>query len=76
MSTIPDNPNALLSREQTAKALTESGFQTEATTLATKATRGGGARRDGLWTSPARESGLAMVETPTHRRLDRRALPA
>jgi hypothetical protein len=42
MSTIPDDPNALLSRDQTARALTDSGFQTEPTTLATKATRGGG----------------------------------
>jgi hypothetical protein len=42
MSTIPENPNALLSRDQTAKALTESGFQTKPKTLATKATRGGG----------------------------------
>jgi hypothetical protein len=42
MSTIPDDPNALLSRDQTAKALTDSGFKTEPTTLATKASRGGG----------------------------------
>jgi hypothetical protein len=42
MGTIPDNLNALLSREQTAKALTDSGFKIESTTLATKATRGGG----------------------------------
>jgi hypothetical protein len=42
MSTIPDDPNALLSRDQTAKALTDAGFKTEPTTLATKATRGGG----------------------------------
>jgi hypothetical protein len=42
MGTIPDNPNALLSRERAAKALTESGFQIEPATLATKATRGGG----------------------------------
>ena len=42
MSTIPDDPNALLSRDRTAKALTEVGFQTKAKTLATKATRGGG----------------------------------
>jgi hypothetical protein len=42
MSTFPDNPNELLSRDQTAKALTEAGYQTKAKTLATKATRGGG----------------------------------
>ena len=42
MSTIPDDPNALLLRDQTAKALTESGFPTKTKTLATKATRGGG----------------------------------
>lgn len=42
MSVIPDDPNALLSRDQTAKALTAFGFPTRSTTLATKATRGGG----------------------------------
>ncbi len=42
MSLIPDNPNALLSRAQTAAALTEAGFRISPATLATKATRGGG----------------------------------
>jgi hypothetical protein len=42
MSLIPDDPNALLSRDQTAKALTAVGFQTKPKTLATKASRGGG----------------------------------
>lgn len=42
MSTIPDDPNALLTRDQAAKALTESGFPIKPKTLATKATRGGG----------------------------------
>jgi hypothetical protein len=37
-----DDPNALLTREQTAQALTEAGFPVKAKTLATKATRGGG----------------------------------
>lgn len=35
-------PDALLTREQTAAALTEAGFPIKAKTLATKATRGGG----------------------------------
>jgi hypothetical protein len=47
---IPNNPNALLTREQTAAALTAAGFPIKKQTLATKATRGGGPpfRRFGL----------------------------
>jgi hypothetical protein len=36
------DPDALLIREHTARALTEHGFPTATATLATKATRGGG----------------------------------
>jgi hypothetical protein len=39
---IPDNPDARLTRNATAAALTEAGFPIKSTTLATKATRGGG----------------------------------
>jgi alkylation response protein AidB-like acyl-CoA dehydrogenase len=39
---IPTNPDALLTRDQAAAALTEVGFPTAPATLATKATRGGG----------------------------------
>jgi hypothetical protein len=39
---IPDNPDALLTRCRTAEALTAAGFPIKAKTLATKATRGGG----------------------------------
>jgi len=39
---IPDSPDALLTRSQTAEALSASGFPIAAPTLATKATRGGG----------------------------------
>ena len=35
-------PDALLTREQAAAALTDAGFPIKAKTLATKATRGGG----------------------------------
>jgi hypothetical protein len=42
MSSIPANFDALLTREQTSEALKESGFPIEPTTLATKASRGGG----------------------------------
>jgi hypothetical protein len=42
MSQIPTDPDALLTRSQTAAALTEAGFPTSPATLATKATRGGG----------------------------------
>ena len=39
---IPKNPNVRLTRRKTADALTEAGFPVKETTLATKATRGGG----------------------------------
>jgi hypothetical protein len=42
MSSIPTNFDALLTREQTSQALKESGYPVESSTLATKATRGGG----------------------------------
>jgi len=42
ITTIPENPDALLTRAQTANALTEAGFPTALSTLATKASRGGG----------------------------------
>lgn len=42
MSTIPDDPNALLLRVPTAAALTAAGYPVKPKTLATKATRGGG----------------------------------
>jgi hypothetical protein len=41
-SPIPDSPDALLRREATAEALTALGYQIKTSTLATKATRGGG----------------------------------
>jgi hypothetical protein len=44
MTTVPDNPDALLRRQPTAAALTAAGFQTSPKTLATLATRGGGPR--------------------------------
>jgi hypothetical protein len=39
---IPDSLDALLERSETSKALTAAGFRVSGTTLATKATRGGG----------------------------------
>jgi hypothetical protein len=39
---FPDNPDALLTRERTADALTAAGYPVRPKTLATKATRGGG----------------------------------
>jgi hypothetical protein len=41
-SNIPADLDALLTRNQTAAALTEAGFPTSPATLSTKATRGGG----------------------------------
>jgi hypothetical protein len=40
--TSPESPEALLTRNQTAEALTQSGYPISFATLATKATRGGG----------------------------------
>jgi hypothetical protein len=42
MPHVPENLDALLTREQVADALTRAGFPTKARTLSTKATRGGG----------------------------------
>ena len=42
MAQIPENPNALLTRDETASALTAAGFPVGPKALATKATRGGG----------------------------------
>lgn len=39
---MPDNPDALLTRDAAADALTAAGFPVKAKTLATKACRGGG----------------------------------
>jgi hypothetical protein len=39
---IPIDSNTLLTRADTAKALTEAGYRTATSTLATKASRGGG----------------------------------
>lgn len=39
---IPNNPDRLLPRAPAAEALTEAGYPTARTTLATLATRGGG----------------------------------
>jgi hypothetical protein len=39
---VPNNPEALLTREQTAAALTEAGYPIKKKTLDTKACRGGG----------------------------------
>ena len=39
---IPDDPETLLTRKETAEALTAAGYPTSPATLATKAVRGGG----------------------------------
>jgi hypothetical protein len=41
-STIPVDPDALLTRKATAEALTAAGYPVQEATLATKAGRGGG----------------------------------
>ena len=40
--TIPNNPDVLQRRKETAESLSKSGFPTSDKTLATKASRGGG----------------------------------
>ena len=42
MTLIPENADALLTRDAVAAALTAAGFPVKAKTLATKASRGGG----------------------------------
>lgn len=42
MTKIPESLDAMLTRRATAEALTEAGYPTAESTLATKATRGGG----------------------------------
>jgi hypothetical protein len=42
MSAIPESPDAVLDRKAAAAALTEAGFRTASSTLATLACRGGG----------------------------------
>jgi hypothetical protein len=42
MTAIPENPDARLTRDALAQALTEAGYPVKPATLATKATRGGG----------------------------------
>ena len=42
MAHIPDDPDALLTRDRTSEALTAAGYRVATKTLATKATRGGG----------------------------------
>ncbi len=42
VQTIPENPDALLTRDAVAAALTAAGYPVRAATLQTKATRGGG----------------------------------
>ena len=46
---IPKHPNVRLTRRKTADALTEAGFPVKETTLATKATRGGGPTLPDVW---------------------------
>ena len=42
MHKIPDNSDVMLSRKETARALTDAGYPVAEATLATMATRGGG----------------------------------
>jgi hypothetical protein len=57
---IPETPDALLTRDHTAAALTASGFPVKAKTLATKATRGGGPPYQLFGTKPLYRWGDAL----------------
>ncbi len=58
-STLPDDPETLLTREAVAEALTDAGYPTSPKTLATKASRGGG---------PHFENGPTVRSMPGDRR--------
>jgi hypothetical protein len=60
MALIPDDPQALLTREAVAAALTEAGFPVKSRTLATKATRGGGPQFQKFGTRPLYRWGDAI----------------
>src|ERR1700693_871561 len=66
-SAIPAAPDALLTRNQTAAALTEAGYPTSPATLSTKASRGGGPiyRRFGNRALYKWEDLLAWAESQT-----------
>jgi hypothetical protein len=58
---IPLDPNTLLTRDQTAVALTEAGFPVRSATLATKACRGGGPAFKRFGTRPLYRWGDALA---------------
>jgi hypothetical protein len=58
---IPDDPEALLTRDTTAKALTAVGYPVKPATLATKASRGGGPRFRRFGTRPLYRWGDALA---------------
>ena len=70
------NPDALLTRRQTAKALTDEGYPTAETTLATKAVRGGGPKpkvRRASALSLARHAGMGAKSFEQARRQQQQA---
>jgi hypothetical protein len=60
MTSIPDNPDALLTRVQIAAALTEAGFPTSPYTLSSQATRGGGPPYQKFGSRPLYRWGTAL----------------
>jgi hypothetical protein len=58
---IPLDPDTLLTRDQTAVALTEAGFPVRSATLATKACRGGGPEFKLFGTRPLYRWGDALA---------------
>lgn len=77
-----NKPDTLLTREQTAAALTAAGYPTKAKTLSTKATRGGGppyriysARALYRW-GDALQWAEAQLSPLVHSTSERRAAPS
>ena len=58
---IPESPEALLSRKDTAESLTAAGYPVKPATLATKATRGGGPPYQLFGTKPLYRWGNALA---------------
>jgi hypothetical protein len=72
---IPNDPDTLLTRDQTAVALTLAGFPVRSATLATKACRGGGPDFKLFGTRPLYRWGDAIAWAQASLRAPRRKSP-
>jgi hypothetical protein len=71
MPTIPDDPETRLRRDELAHALTAAGYPISPTTLATKATRGGGPpfQKFGRWPLYGWGDGLQWAKSQLSRKV-------